>query len=289
MVRLALLLTAAAALGGCKTRLIDGPLVPEPPDFAVPPDLTVIPDFAPPPDLVPPFFCKPIYVIDALTQVLSGFIPDGKNSRFVDVGKVNCTTKGSPDTMSIDLSGFAWIFYTNGSLFKVDLSDPKLACTRTPFDPTNINQDQLNATDWRTFGSSFSRDMPGSDQETLFVSLGESQLTLPTFLASIDPNTFAYTVGPPIGTPIELTGTPDAQLWMFNPLLTGAHIARLDKQTGVETQRIDIPQITVTGDFAFATWGGSFWIFNGDGPQNSDTSVYEVEPNGTTARMGLDR
>ncbi len=269
--RAALLLVVLAA-GGCRTRLLD--LTDDggaPADLAPPRDAIALPDLAPPPDLTPPFFCRPIYVVDTVTRMVSGFITD--LAQFADVGVLHCP--GAPDgvapeTMSVDLDGNAWVFFRNGSLFKVDLATA--ACSPTQFDPANINPDQADPSTWQVLGSSFSLDQPNGAAETLYVALGRDLV-----LASIDPATLAFHRGPSLANHGELTTTAAAELWLYAPTANPTYIARVDKQTGALDSRIDLPQIKVAGDFAFSFWGGSFWIFNGDGPSNGDTSVYKVD------------
>jgi hypothetical protein len=268
---------ALLALTACRTRLSDRPdLEIPPPDFTIPLDLSLPPDLLPPPDLTPPFYCRPIYVVDALNQELSGFIPE--LAQFKNVGMLDCpgvVDGATPDTMSIDLSGKAWVLYTNGSLFTVDLETA--ACSPTLFDPRNINPNQSDPMTWQVFGSSFSLNAPGATDETLWIDLGTDLQ-----LAAIDPITLSFTRGPKIPNYSELTGTALAELWLFAPAAQPSYIARVDKQTGQLDLRIPVPQVTIFGNFAFAFWGGSFWIFNGDGPiQNGQrtTTVYRVDEN----------
>jgi hypothetical protein len=62
----------------------------------------------------------------------------------------------------------------------------------------------------------------------------------------------------------ELTGTGNAELFGFYPGVTQAFVEQVDKATGAATgTRLNIPNGlggTVTA-WAFAQWGGSFWIF----------------------------
>jgi hypothetical protein len=266
----------ALSAASCKTRLWDrdsdgGSAL----DLAIPRDGLSLPDFAPPADLTAPFFCRPIYVVDEATQRLSGFIPE--LAQFSDVGPLNCPAVpgATPDTMSVDLSGRAWVGYTNGSIFTVDLTTAE--CTPTPFDPTNISPDQTTSTSWQPFGSSFSLDQPNGVTETLYIALSNDRV-----LGSIDPLTFQWKRGPSLPDYVEMTGTAAAELWAYAPETTPSYIARVDKLTGALDSKIVLPQMQTFGGFAFAFWGGSFWIFLGDGPDtdpqgSGDTSVYRVD------------
>jgi len=274
---LALAIGVAIAGGGCRTRLIDLELLavdPQSSDAFAPDALADRPvDLSSPIDLVAPFFCRPIYVVDFDTQMLSGFDPAALE--FTDIGRLRCpgTVGDSPDAMSIDLAGNAWVLFVSGKLFQVDLRTA--ACHSTQFDPRNIQPDP---SDQQVFGASFSLDRPGGTAETFYVATSRALR-----LVAVDPVTLVATVGPALPDYVELTGTPAAELWLFDPWASPSYIARVDKQTGVLDRRIDIPLITVTGDFTFASWGGVFWVFNGDGPNrgpngSGDTSVYRIDP-----------
>ena len=69
------------------------------------------------------------------------------------------------------------------------------------------------------------------------------------------------TLGSLKGTP-ELTGTGDAKLWGFFPSVAMPRVASLDKKTAAEGKVYALR--TLAGNpsaWAFAFWGGDFWIF----------------------------
>jgi hypothetical protein len=74
----------------------------------------------------------------------------------------------------------------------------------------------------------------------------------------------------------ELTGTGDAKLWAFYPDTSPPLVAQLDKSTGTELSRLPLPALAgMPTAWAFAFWGGDFWIFLERGTDPS-TSVYRV-------------
>ena len=77
-------------------------------------------------------------------------------------------------------------------------------------------------------------------------------------------------------------------MWAFFGDATPPRVARIDKSNGSENQVFSLPQLqTQRAGFAFAFWGGDFWIFLL--PPNATTSVYRLRPSdGSLAPMLLD-
>ena len=207
-----------------------------------------------------------IYVIDQFNKLLSQFDPTTK--MFHDLGQLNCPTMAgaTPFSMSVDRQANAYVLYNSGELFRVVL--PGLQCTKT----TWTMQSGL-----KVFGMGFSTDMPGGQTEHLFIGGGQSQTQSSFTLAKVDPTTLVAT---PIGTQPalpEMTGTGNAELWGFFPDASTAHVVRFDKTTGMVAK--DFPEPTLAGagaGYAFAHWGGDYWVFlikSGD----PSTKVYQVD------------
>jgi hypothetical protein len=123
----------------------------------------------------------------------------------------------------------------------------------------------------------FASDNVGSNDETLYVAGGDGPGTgLGATLASIDSQTLRVaTIGTVSGWP-ELTGTGDAKLWGFYPDTTPPKIAEIDKRSGAETRSFPLRQLQgEPAAWAFAFWGGDFWIFLMR-QSDIDTHVYRV-------------
>jgi hypothetical protein len=152
--------------------------------------------------------------------------------------------------------------------------------------PTSFSKNQHN---FQTFGMGFSTDAAGSANETLFVS--DSELYTPTGggLARID--TSALSLLPVAqydqgfnGKRAEMTGTGDGRLYAAfegSPYV----VAEIDKPTAhIKSQA---PQTPInyppdSSNFAFAFWGGDFWLFVGPG---GTTDVFQYQPsNGMTTK-----
>ena len=207
-----------------------------------------------------------VYVLDSGANLYKF---DPPQLSFAPIGMLNCPAGGTPFSMAVDRNANAWVVYTNGSLFKVDTKTA--GCTPTLFKPGQAG--------FVTFGMGFSTDGPGSAKDTLFVS----QIDLlggTTGLGVIDTQSLVLT---PVGmydqldARAELTGTGDGKLFGAfegNPWV----VAQIDKSNAKILSQAQQTQITSSpggSNFAFAFWGGSFWLFIGPG---TSTDVYQYDP-----------
>jgi hypothetical protein len=124
----------------------------------------------------------------------------------------------------------------------------------------------------------FSSDMPGSTDDTLFIAGGSGPLSSTTStLATLDTTTMqAQNVGTVTGWP-ELTGTGNAELWGWFPDETNPRVEQINKTTGAGIKTYNLPQLAGTPSaWAFAFWGGDFWIFLAKDFETS-TTVYQID------------
>ena len=192
-----------------------------------------------------------VYTIDQFNNRLSRFDPMTKT--FQDLGSLTCPTiaGATPFSMSVDRQANAWVLYNSGELFKVAIAG--LTCTKT----TWASQSGL-----RVFGMGFSTDVAGGETETLYIGGGLSQTQSSFTLASLDLATMtATTIGMQTQLP-EMTGTGNAELWGFMPDATNARVVKFDKATGAAVTTFMEPTLAGTmSGYAFAHWGGDFWVF----------------------------
>ncbi|MBM4394765.1 MAG: hypothetical protein FJ087_03635 [Deltaproteobacteria bacterium] len=252
-----------------------------PPDPAADPEPWEPPDPGPPdpgpdpaPDgALPP--CSPramlVYVV-AKDNSFSRFRPD--LLAFEQVGWLKCGAGfSSPFSMSIDRDATAWVLYQNGALYEVSTEDA--SCKPTSF--------QKNQSGFDLFGMGFASDAPMSEVETLWVSSyaepllgGASQLGRIGFpgLGLTPVATFQSGIGS-----AELTGTGLGDLWGFFPSASPPLVARIDKQTGALAEHFELPAGIVSGvqAWAFAFWGGSFYVFFKT-IADANSKVYRLDP-----------
>ena len=208
-----------------------------------------------------------VYVIDQFSNKISSFDPSTKT--YKDLGQLMCPTMAgaTPFSMSVDRTLIAWVLYSSGELFHVDLAN-NLACTKTTWNHSG---------GLITFGMGFSTDTPGGTTDTLFV--GGTALMLPPVseLASINIATMTATKIGNVPMLPEMTGNSKAELWGFMPDATMPKVVQFDKTNAGFLKTFVLPQLAGTMfGYAFAHWGGDYWVFLS---QMSSTSVYQVDGN----------
>ena len=223
-----------------------------------------------------------VYVVDSDGR-FSSFDPQ-RNPPFQDiVSKLNgpaqtdwLGVKATPFSMSVDRNAIAWVLYSSGELFKVDTSNG--ACQATSF--------AKNQSGFLLMGMGFVANAPGSMEDTLYVAGGSGPGSgTNARLGTIDTNTLVLSpLAQLTGWP-ELTGTGLAELWGFFPDTTPPKVAKINKTTGAE--EVVYPLSSLQGEpeaWAFAFWGGDFWIFL-KRSTDSSTTVYRVDgTNGNLTR-----
>ncbi len=190
-----------------------------------------------------------VYVVTSANELLSFYPPDVS---FKVVGILKCPAKNgeTPYSMGVDRKGTAYVTYTDGELFKVSTKDA--SCTPTPF--------VAGQSDFPTFGMGFATKGLGPEEDLYIAS------TADTLLGKIDvTGTFGITkVGlfaPPL-TSAELTGTGDGRLYAFyRPTDSTSAIAEIDKATAKVVASDPLPGVAQGSAWAFAFWGGYFWLF----------------------------
>jgi hypothetical protein len=216
---------------------------------------------------------KLVYTIDQFSNKLATFDPMTKT--FHDLGALACPTTGgaTPFSMGVDRNATAYVLYNSGELFRVDTST--LACAKTSW----VAQAGL-----KVFGMGFSTDTSGGTTDSLFVGGGQSQTQSSFTLGRVDVTTMIATaLGSEPELP-EMTGTGTAQLWGYFPGTTTARVLHIDKTNGTAIKTFSEPTLGGGGGagYAFAFWGGDFWVFL-IRPGDPETRVYQVD--GTTGTV----
>lgn len=205
---------------------------------------------------------------------------DPKTGIFTNVGFLACPGSSAffqPFSMGMDRNAVAWVLYSDYTnavppqLFAVDTST--LACTPTGWTTQN---------NLKEFGIGFSTNTVDGEEDTMFIAGGPDTDATTVTLASLSTQTFQPTVIGSTGGWAELTGNAKAELWAYIPKGTTPRLEQLNKATGAPLQTFNLA--TPVGSpqtWAFASWGGDFWIFL---KRDADpaTVVYQVDgANGT--------
>ncbi len=216
-----------------------------------------------------------VYVVSSQNQ-LYAFYPPALTFKLI--GNLVCPSGGStPFSMAVDRKGVAYVVFTDGQLFRV--STATAACIPTSYVP---DQEGFN-----TFGMGFASEF-GGPLEHLYVA--ENNFNgLSAGLGRIDVSTFKLAFVDKFNPAIpraELTGTGDGRLFAFWPdrfQPTGSHVAEVNKTTAQVVAQTDLPIARTNDAFAFAFWGGDFWIFTSPG---GASEVHRFRPaDGTTSKM----
>ena len=200
-----------------------------------------------------------VYVLGAQNQLYSFFPP---TLAFKSIGTINCGGSSSPNSMAVTRSGIAFTGFLDGTLFEI--STANAACKATSYAP--------NQHGFLTFGMGYSGNADGG--ETLYVSGNQGSVALG--LGDIDTTTFTlnfianYT---PKQTNCELSGTGAGKLYGFCPGTVGASLIDIDPATANVLSSHHLAAGSNATSFAFAFWGGDFWIFSGSG--NSTITKYD--------------
>lgn len=209
---------------------------------------------------------KKIYVL-AKNQELYGFDPP--TLTLTKVGLLACPQGGgsaTPFSMSVDRNGTAWVVFNDGSLFRADIKTA--ACQATSYVPGQQG--------YKKFGMGFVSNAVGSSAETLFLANEDGVATLDTQTLKVTPiGTFGFSAA------AELTGTGDARLFGF---FFGfpPYIAQIDKATSQLQTEAPLDTVDIGTGFAFAFWGGDFWIFTAPDGSSSQIDRYQPASNTTT-------
>jgi hypothetical protein len=211
---------------------------------------------------------------------------DPSSAGFSIVGPLACPDPYTPFSMAVDRQGHAYVAYYDQAALVAGRNPPPASIYRV-----NLNTAGCVATNYvpnagfQSFGMAFVANDVGMD-ETLYIASNNATSVSsapPGVLGAINETTLALnTVGTftPQVFAAELTGTGDGRLFAFwaptGLNTTGSAVAEIDKATAHVTGQASLPTVTQGGGWAFAFWGGSFYLFtNPGGPQGDTTTVVQ--------------
>ncbi|MDQ3035670.1 MAG: hypothetical protein M3Y87_24910 [Myxococcota bacterium] len=225
-----------------------------------------------------------IYLVDSGNALLR-FEPD--SGTLTPIGTLSCPSGGAtPFSMAVDRSATAFVLHSDHRIYQVSTADA--SCTATTFVPNQVG--------FELFGMGFVSDSEGSTLEHLFIAggpeagIGGGSATL----GRIDfPAWSVASIGPVTGSP-ELTGTGTGELWGFFPDSTPMSVREIAKSSGATLREIDVSAVDSSGfglasAWAFAFWGGRFYMFY-QGALDSSSGIYRVTPDTgvvETVRMNI--
>jgi hypothetical protein len=243
------------------------------PDVQDIPDALPLIDARPPQDVdrrdCPDADATLVYVITDAYELFSFYPPDGA---FKKIGNIVCPATSAEDTpfsMAVDRKGVAFVLFNSGELFRV--STLTAACVGTSF--------KVGQNNFQTFGMGYAT-LGGGPAERLFIA-GDGQNFASDGLGFIDTSSFVLSS---IGNFIpniqraELTGTGDGRLFAFytkgTGVGTGSFIGEIDKGNAAVTAEQPFPNLDQGRGWAFAFWGGDFFMFTAPGQTSSQVTRF---------------
>lgn len=226
-----------------------------------------------------------VYVLDHDRKLYS-FDPSQPTSAsaFTLRGTLSCPLPGLPHSMAVRQDGRAYVLYVTSDgpgpwscagLARVEIDSlsceavPAFACGSGGFD---------------TFGMGYALAGP-SGEETLYIGNADHPL-----LGSLDPEVGKVApIGPLPSEAPELTGNSKGELWGFFPRTVPTRVHRLDPTSGKSLVAFTLSPFTQAwaGAYAFAAWGGAFYIFYGYS-NSSTTNVYQLTADGQLTLLFAD-
>jgi hypothetical protein len=198
---------------------------------------------------------------------------------FAKVGNINCTNAGAatPFSMAVDRKGIAWVLFNDGKIWHVNTRDAR--CTSTSY--------VADQGGFHTFGMAFVSDTSGGTAETLYVADYNAK-----GLAKIDTTTLKLTFIAPydaFSAAGELTGRGDARMFAFfnkKPPVDYVRVSEVDKTAKIVATR-NLTNLDVGAGWAFAHWGGDFWLFTAPNGSSQVTKYSFADDTSTTVKQGL--
>jgi hypothetical protein len=256
-----------------------GPDVSEEPDAAEEDALPQLDVIEEPINICPDAGSTLIYLITSQSVLMSFYPPTGT---FQTIGTISCPEPpgSNPFSMAVDrTSGLAYVeFYypmdpsRSGHLYRVTTTSPP-KCMPTPFLPGQGGYPLQ-------FGMGFSANaVDAATPETLYVAgdtMGVGQGN--GILATIDTTTFGLTqIGQftPTITGVELTGTGSGELFAFyatDSMMLNSAIGQIDRATAQIVGQANLPGLAMGSGWAFAFWGGDFYLFTAP-PSTAPSSI----------------
>ncbi|MCA9690455.1 MAG: hypothetical protein KC636_12660, partial [Myxococcales bacterium] len=193
-----------------------------------------------------------IYVISDDAELWS-FNPE--TYEFAMITTLNCPVNQGTFSMSVDRNGIAYVMYQNDQIYTVDVNNPN-NCTNPGYTPGQMG--------FNKFGMGFVSNSVNDPCDKLYAHSwsgfgGFSEGPNAGKLGRIDPMTLQMeTLGSINYDGGELTGTGDGRLFAFAG--SPAKLVEYEKDTAAVIDTTNLG-LSLTNAFAFAFWGGDFYMF----------------------------
>ncbi len=208
-----------------------------------------------------------IYVLDKDSGSISLFDP--ASGGLSTLGTPDCDTWSTPASMAVARDGVAYVRMGDNEIFAVTLDT--LDCQPTSYRNSSFG----------SFGMGFATTAADTWRDTLFIASASA-------LAALDRSTWQPTALGSMPSQGELTGTGSGELWAVLPLASPLELVELDQASGA-TLRTVRPATTLDignlDTFAFAAWGGDFYLFLRFYGMGNSTEVWRIGRDGSMAQV----
>jgi len=227
---------------------------------------------------------KFVYVIDSDNRMFKfdPTIPSG--AAFSLIGNMGCQGGDGPNSMSVGRDGYAYVLYgaqdvwtggyTCAGVMKVDIKTAQCA------GPSSF---KCGSSGYQKFGMGFATDTAGTSSEALYLSN-----SLAPGLGRVDFTTGDVTHVGGLPGAAEFTGNANGELWGFFPDVQPPAVLQVDKASGAILKSYDLSGLPPLGfggyAYAFAYWGGSFYIFYPVDDYDVSTNVWKLDMNGSLSK-----
>ena len=222
-----------------------------------------------------------IYVVDSANG-FHRFDPQAAPAAaFTQIADLACPTSGSPNSMAISRDGYAYVSYGEVDWLGEYLCDGVYQVNIVTGQCVGATPFACGSQGFDKFGMGYATDNANTDNDRLYI--GNS---LGTQLGTLDVASGAVTM---IGNlPIqggEFTGNSNGELWGFFPYATPPTVHQIDKANGAILRSFPLNSLPSIGEatsaaWAFAFWGGSFYLFYMLSPPDLNTRVYRIDNEG---------
>jgi hypothetical protein len=191
---------------------------------------------------------------DLSFQMLGNFVCEGKTSTF---------------SMAVDRLGFAWVMFSDGTIYKVNVADPTVCM------PSGYNTFQMGT---NLFGMGFVSNSAVDQCDSLYGNTfsggGFSEGPNQGKFLNLDPDTLLIQLlGNTSFNGAEVSGTGDGRVFMFGGV-NPSKLVEVDRTNGAYIDVLPLVGLETTNGFAFSHFDGDFYIFTeGNGFNSKVTYV----------------
>lgn len=212
---------------------------------------------------------KLIYLVSVDDELISFNPTVPGTAAYKLIGTLDCPAISSPQSMSVNRNGTAFVFYDEGALFQVSTTDA--SCQSTSYvHPVQSGFNQL--------GMGFTATTPDTEDETLFVVSPVFGLATVAF-----PSLAVSQLGVLQGSAAELTGGIDGKLFHFDA--GNAQLNEVDRVAYTRQPVHAFSGLAGTQAWAFSRYAGKFYMFTSPGqPTPTRTTEYDPVTNVETVR-----